>query len=136
MGGYAEPYALEMAEATLAAVMEMADRARAGNWEPNLGEPSAAPAPPAPRALSALRVAPMPCALAATATIRWEGVDGPGEIALRLFDAAGRQCRESGPLPGRSGTWSPGRLAAGVYRLEARSGSGRVASCPVVIVGP
>ena len=131
MPGYDEDYPLSSTVGALAAVMEMADRARAGDWSPDLAGPVTAVDDGPSDGKIGLRITPNPATPASR--ISWK-TPGAGWGSLRLFDVAGRRCGElETDAVEHGGSVELGRLlprgsslASGVYWLELRAGSRRM----------
>ena len=124
--------------ATLAAILEMADRARAGNWMPNLGGTISDAWHGQLSAGLVLRVTPHP--VASGSTVAWRGA-APAAATLHLYDVAGRLLSTRLlAVPARAGSLRfadlvERRLAAGVYCIEIQAGAER-ARQRVVVLGP
>ena len=130
MGACAEEYPLSSTQGTLAAVMEMADRARGRNWLANLEGPVSDVESGRLAGSHGVRITPNPAT--AAAAIEWWGIEA-GSATLRLYDVAGRR-RAALPIvtSGREGRLGLERLlgagsglSPGVYWLEFRAAGGR-----------
>ncbi|MBM3286880.1 MAG: hypothetical protein FJY88_05965 [Candidatus Eisenbacteria bacterium] len=134
-----EDYPLASSVASLAAVLEMADRAHAGVWIPNLSGPVTSAADVG--AASSLSIEACPHPAQRGSLLRWRGM-GEGPARIRLFDVAGRVCGERrleaiapegaitlAAIPDRSFLWR-----TGVYWAEISSPGGATA-CRIVFLG-